>query len=75
MSISVMSLVPSVKQKKNPSRSFVKSVPVTSYCQISLLFEFMLYLTLNNDIPLMNVFISTLYFCKLTFMNTFFFAF
>ena len=40
---------------------------------LSLLYEFMLYLTLKNFLH-MNVFINTLYCCKSTFMNWVLFA-
>ena len=47
--------------KKNPVCFFVKCVLVTSHPQIclSLPFDFMLYLTLDNNFLLMNVFINT----------------
>ena len=56
--------------EENTEHSFVEWVPVTSHRQIclSLLFEFMLYLTLNYNFLLVTVFMNT-YFCKPSTMN------
>ena len=55
--------------KENPVRSFVKRVKVASHCEVclSLLFELMLYLTLNDNYLLMNI--NTLYFYNSTLMD------